>query len=401
MSLGRSFKVLWGANALSNLSDGITFVSMPLLAASLTDDPRWVAGLATLYAVVRLTVVLPIGVYVDRLDRRTLLVLANLLRGAALVCLALTIHFGPATLMVLYGVMAIVAALESVADSSAIALLPSLVKKDHLDGANSRIAATQLAADEFIGPPLGGLLFTAGMVLPAYVMGGLWAAAGAFALALPKRSRPTQLAPPEQRPSVYREALEGAQWLLKNRTVMTLALIGGLSSIGYMLPFSVLVLFADIQLDLNAAGYGILLAFSALGGLAGSFITVPIRIRLGYRWTITSSLILGASTLALLAYTTQVVLAALLLALYIMHAVVWNICSTSIRQRLVPSELLGRVGATSKVLGLLGLALGSALGGLLATTDIALPTLVGSIIFCGCVLLAFFLPRDPESQVSR
>ena len=50
MSLGRAFNVLWGANAASNLADGLAFVSMPLLAASLTDDPRWVAGLATVYA---------------------------------------------------------------------------------------------------------------------------------------------------------------------------------------------------------------------------------------------------------------------------------------------------------------------------------------------------------------
>lgn len=80
MSLGRKFGVLWSASALSNVADGIAFVSMPLLAASMTDDPRLVAGLATLYALVRLLVALPIGVWVDRIDRRTLMVTANLLR---------------------------------------------------------------------------------------------------------------------------------------------------------------------------------------------------------------------------------------------------------------------------------------------------------------------------------
>lgn len=53
MSLGRGLGVLWSANALSNLADGVAFASMPLLAASMTDDPRLVAGLATLYALVR------------------------------------------------------------------------------------------------------------------------------------------------------------------------------------------------------------------------------------------------------------------------------------------------------------------------------------------------------------
>lgn len=96
--LGRGFSALWSANALSNLADGVAFVSMPLLAASMTDDPRVVAGLATLYALVRLLVALPIGVWVDRLDRRTLIVAANLLRGAGLLGLAMTIHFGVSSL---------------------------------------------------------------------------------------------------------------------------------------------------------------------------------------------------------------------------------------------------------------------------------------------------------------
>ena len=161
-----------------------------------------------------------------------------------------------------------------------------------------------------------------------------------------------------------------------------------------MLPFSVLVLFAEEQLGLGGTGYGILLAFSAIGGLVGSFITVSVRARFGYRLTITASLALGAITLMILAFISQPLVAGALLALYIMHAVIWNICSTSIRQRLVPSELLGRVGAASRVLGLVGLALGSAFGGLLALTDIAAPTTAGAVIFGGCTLLALFTLRD-------
>jgi MFS family permease len=158
MPLGRGFAVLWSANALSNVADGIAFVSMPLLAASMTDDPRLVAGLATLYALVRLFVALPIGVWVDRADRRTLMVSANLLRGGALVGLALTVQLGVSSLVVLYATMAVVGTLESVADSSAVAIVPSLVGRDHLDTANGRIAAAQLVADELAGPPLGGFL---------------------------------------------------------------------------------------------------------------------------------------------------------------------------------------------------------------------------------------------------
>lgn len=383
--------MLWSANALSNLSDGLAFVTMPLLAASLTNDPRLVAGLAAVYALVRLLVVLPVGVYVDRLDRRTLIVSANLLRGAALLGLAVTVQLGAASLVALYAVMAVVGTLESFADNAAVAMLPSLVRGAQLDKANARVTSAQLVADEFVGPPLGGLLFATAVAAPVFAMGGLWAVAGIIALALPRalnRSTPLIGAPVTRRASIYREAREGVVWLSHHRIVGSLALIGGLASIGYMLPFSVLVLFAENRLGLDGAGYGALLAFSALGGLLGTVVAPRARARFGYRWTITTSLAIGAISLVGLSLAREPIFAALMLALYIFHAVVWNICATSVRQRLIPSDMLGRVGAASRVLGLIGLAVGSALGGLLALADIAMPTLIGGLVFAGCALIA-------------
>ncbi|MBM7411290.1 MFS family permease [Clavibacter michiganensis] len=398
------FAGLWGANALSNLADGLVFVTMPLVAAGLTDDPRGVAGLATTYALVRLLVALPVGVYVDRLDRRTLIVVANALRGVAVLGLAVSIQSGVASLAVLYAVMAVVGVLESAADGAAVAVLPSIVPAGRLDRANARITGTQLVADEFVGPPLGGILFALAAAVPVYATGGLWVAAGAVALALPRRTRDVPLASAATGapPSLFREAAEGVRWLARHRVVGSLALLGGLASVGYMLPFSVLVLFAGERLGLDAAGYGVLLAASALGGLAGSAIAAPLGARLGSRWTITAALTLGAASLAGLAVTRDPIVAGILLALYILHAVVWSICATTLRQRLVPADLLGRVGAAGRVVSLLGLAAGSALGGVLATAGIELPTVAGAVVFAGCAVLAVValrgsVDRDPAA----
>ena len=397
MSLGRPFAALWSANALSNLSDGLAFVTMPLLAASLTDDPRLIAGLATLYALVRLLVVLPVGVYVDRFDRRSLIVTANMLRGLAVLGLAFSVQFGAGSLIALYAVMAVVGTLESFADHAAVAMLPSLVRRAQLDKANARVASAQLIADEFVGPPLGGLLFAVAVSAPVFAMGGLWAAAGVVALALPcalNRRSPADGPVSARRSSIYREAREGIVWLSRHRVVGSLALIGGLASVGYMLPFSVLVLFAEERLGLDGAGYGVLLAFSALGGLLGTVVAPLASARLGYRSAIVGSLAVGAIGLAGLFLASTPIFAGLMLALYIFHAIVWNICATSVRQRLIPGDMLGRVGAASRVLGLIGLAIGSALGGLLAVGDIATPTLVGALVFISCALIAFWaLPR--------
>lgn len=383
--------MLWSANALSNLADGIAFVSMPLLAASVTDDPRLVAGLATLYALVRLLVALPIGVWVDRVDRRTLIFAANVLRGCALLGLALAIQFGFSSLMVLYAVMAVVATLESAADNAASAILPSLVDRERLDSANGRVAAAQLVADEFAGPPLGGLLFALAAAAPVFAMGGLWAVAGLVALALPTRrqSRPGGGEDArDARRSVAVEVREGIAWLAGHRVVGSLAVIGALASVGYMLPFSILVLFAEERLGLDSTGYGLLLAASALGGLLGSFLAARLRTWLGYRWTIAASLALGALTLGGLCLTANPIVAGVLLALYILHATVWNICAQSLRQRLIPDELLGRVGAGTRVLGLLGLAIGATMGGLLGAIDLAMPVAAGAAVFVACCVAA-------------
>jgi len=394
----RPFRVLWAANATSNLADGIAFVSIPLLATSLTDDPRWVAGLATLYALVRLLVALPIGVWVDRLDRRRILIVANVLRGVAVLGLGVCVHLDVGGLVLLYAAFAVIGTLESAADNAALSLVPSIVATRDLDRANGRLSAAQLVADEFAGPPLGGLLFTVAAAVPVFAMGGLWAAAGLVALALPARRVVASGRPDAPRQSVPREAAAGASWLLRHRVVGGLALIGALASVGYMLPFSILVVFAHEQLGLDGTGYGVILAVSALGGLVGSFATPRTRRRIGYRWTIVLSLFIGAASLLALALTRDAVVAAVLLAVYVLHAVVWGICATSLRQRLVPEELRGRVNAASRVAGLLGLALGSLLGGVLAVGHIALPVAVGGAVFVACAVIAIALLRSVDDE---
>ena len=75
---------------------------------------------------------------------------------------------------------------------------------------------------------------------------------------------------------------------------------------------------------------------------------------------------------------------------YILHAVLFSICVISLRQRLVPDELRGRVNAVSKLFGLAGLTIGAGLGGVFATASgLATPFLAGALVFALCVLIAW------------
>lgn len=161
-----------------------------------------------------------------------------------------------------------------------------------------------------------------------------------------------------------------------------------------MMPFSILVLYAQQVLGLDASGYGVLLAVSALGGLLGSVLAAPARARVGYGWTIGASLALGGMTMVGLWLTTRAWLAAALLAGYVLHAVVWGICVASLRQRLVPEALRGRVNASSKLLGLLGLTAGAWLGGAVASAvDLSAPFLAAGIVFTACTVIVWRLFR--------
>lgn len=154
-----------------------------------------------------------------------------------------------------------------------------------------------------------------------------------------------------------------------------------------MVPFSILVLFALDRLQLTPSGYGFLLAFSALGGLAGTGIAAGVRRRIGYRATMAASMGLGSVTLVGLAFTTNAYLAGVLLAFYILHATVYSIAATSLRQRLVPRDLRGRVYAGARVLALTGLALGGVVGGALAeTVSLTAPLLAGGLAFGAAAL---------------
>lgn len=380
------------------MADGIAFVAIPLVATTLTSSPTLIAGLSLAYSVVRMALVVPVGVLVDRLDRRLLMWSANLGRGLLLLALSLAFASGLGSLPLLYVAFALVGVFEIAADNAALSVLPDLVDNESLDRANGRIATAQLVADEFVGPPLGGLLFAVAVAAPLAATGALYAAAGLLFLALPRRCGPVAdpaIAP--MRPSMWREAAEGAAWIRDQRLLRGLAATGGLASVAYMMTFSILVLFAQDVLDLSPAGYGVILAFSALGGLLGAFVAPGLRTVLGYRWAIPGSLALGMATMLGLYFTTNEYVAALLLAGYIFHATVWNICSLSLRQRLVPEHMRGRQNSLFKLSGLIGLVMGAAVAGPLAdAAGLAAPFGVAGLMFgAGAVYTAIVLRAEP------
>ncbi|MBF9069810.1 MFS transporter [Streptacidiphilus fuscans] len=391
-------KLLLGS-AISNLGDGVSFVAIPLLAVALTRNPALLAGLSFAYSLPRLLMSTFSGVLADRSERRRMLVAVSVLRGLLLVALATAVALHAASIWMLYGVFVLLGLLETLADTSAFVLLPSVVEADGLTRANSQLSAAQTVLDEIMGPPLGGLLIGIGAALAVATDAASFLVAAVFFWMIRGVFRPTreELAETASPSTMRSELKEGLAYLFGHRTLLPLALSNFLANLAYMMPFSLLALYATKKIGLTPAEYGIALSVSALGSLLGTVVASPLQRRLGTVWALRSMVLLGVAAFAVLAVTSSPVVMTVALAVYFVNSTVWTICYNTWRQQLIPDHLRGRVGAATRSFGLLGLVIGSALAA------VAGPTLGLRAPFwlaAGALGIAVLLPLSEAPQAS-
>ena len=177
MQLGRSFWGLWKSSGLSNLADGVLKIALPLVAIRYTQSPTAIAGLAFALTLPWLLFALPSGALVDRLDRRKAMLGANLARCMVLAVLAFAVVLNSGSMWLLYLAAFCIGVAETIYDTSAQSILPTIVGREQLSRANGRLFAVELTANQFIGPPLGGVLVATSAALALLVPGALWIAA--------------------------------------------------------------------------------------------------------------------------------------------------------------------------------------------------------------------------------
>jgi MFS family permease len=357
---------LWTASAVSNIGDGVTMAAGPLLVASVTGDPALIAGAAFAQQLPWLLFALISGAYVDRLDRRLLVVAVNLLRAVALAALAVTVATGTVTVAVIYLVLFLLGTGETLADTAMGALLPSVVAPERLPSANARLYATFTIGNQLVAKPLGAWLFVVSAAAP-FGLDALTCAAAAALIAgirsVPSEPRPSA----EPRGSLRGEIAEGLRWLWRHRLLRTLAVSMGIGNIAFCAAFAVFVLYCRQRLGVTDVGYGMLLTAFAVGGLFGTAIAAKLAGAFGSSAVLRAGLAVEVVTHVTLAVTTTPWVAVGILVLFSIHAMVWGVIVSSIRQRVVPARLRGRVGSGYALLDLGGAALGSLLGGLLAS----------------------------------
>ncbi|WP_306369695.1 MFS transporter [Nocardiopsis sp. CC223A] len=386
------------AGSLSgNLADGIMFTALPLVAAALTNDPLLVSGLIVARFLPWLLFGLVVGVLVDRLDRGVLMVSANLVRAAALVALAALVATGHASIPVLYAVMFTVMTCEVFYDLAGRAMLPRLVPVEGLDRANGRIVGGKTVLEDFAGAPLAGLLFAVAAFLPLAVNAGAYLLGALVLLGLPlavRRTAPEAAEDAPARPSVRAELRAGLSLVFGDRAMRSPIVLNVLANMAFMAQAGVLVLIVQEHFGVPEALYGVFLASSAVGALAGALLTARIAAALGrFRTSVLAFAVMGLACAAF-GLAPGAYLAALAWGVLGAAMSVSNIVMLGCVQTVVPGTHLGRVMSCVQVLGF-GLApVGALLGGLLGRVELFyVPVAAGGLILLALLCTAPGLRR--------
>ncbi|MFI6303766.1 MFS transporter [Amycolatopsis thailandensis] len=379
--LDSRYAKIWAASTTSALGSGLATVAAPLLIASRTEDPLVVSGGFAVAWLPWLLFALPGGVLVDRVDRRKLMITLDWIRVPAVALLAVAITTGNVSVALLYAVLFVINAGEVVFRTAGGALLPTIVPKALLERANGRLYAGTTLAHGMLSGPLSGLLFGLAASIPFFVNAGTYAVS-ALLLGLiggAYRSRPD--GEPVQRRSIRSEAAEGFRWLAGQRLLRTMVGLIGLLNLTLVAATSVLVLLAKERLQLGSVGYGLLFTCMAVGGLLGSIAGDRLIAWCTPTWTLRIGLLIEAGTHLVLATSTSATVVGVVLFLFGVHGALWGIVASSLRQRLTPPEMLGRVGSTSLFIIAGGTCFGALLGGVVASEfGLTTPYWVGFVV---------------------
>ena len=377
--LGSPFWRLWTLATAAGLGDGIRRVAFPLLAATLTRDPLLVSAVAAATTLPWLLVGPLAGVAVDRYDRLRLLWMTNLARAVVIAVLAVALASGHASIQLLVLAALLVGAGETFVDDAAQALVPRVVARHQLEVANSRLYGAQVVTEQFVGQGITGVLFAAAVVAPFVADAAMLVLASAVAVALARgAARSNGPAAEGRRPSagtggpraaagVYASIAEGARWLLTQPLLRSLWVM--LAALGFASGafWGVIALYAFEVLRLGPGAVGLVLAVGAAGSLTGSAAAPAIARRLGAVGAMYLGLTMVIAAAVGLALTRSGVIAAALMVVNGFGVLVWNVVGVSLRQRLIPDVLLGRVSAAFSTVAVGGASLGALGAGLVAT----------------------------------
>jgi len=358
--LNSDFWKFWTGQTISNLGSSFTTFALPLLVYKLTGSALNL-GLTTAAAFLPyLLFGLVIGAWVDRLNRKRLMITVDIGRALVIGSIPLMATLGLLSVWWIYAVAFVHQTLTIFFDSSEFAAIPSLVNQDDLVTANGRIQASYSGAS-VLGPFIAGLLLVAVALPQLMLFDAASFIVSACSLALIRIGFNTATAP--ERKSIRRDVVDGLRYVLGHPVLRNISAMMALVNFVGATTGAQLVLFAKQQLQASNAEVGWLYSASSLGVVLLALTAGPLRKRWSFSAVALGALMLDGLLTIAFAFLHWYWLALPLWGFIGGLGILFNINTTSLRQAIVPNHMLGRVISIASVLAWSAIPLGAALGG--------------------------------------
>jgi MFS family permease len=326
------------------------------------------------------------GVITDRFNRKRIIVSMNIFNGLLTLVVGAFVYLERDSLpsldeltsikdlqtnYTLYFVILITAFLfglaEVLRDNTAQTMMPAVVEDKHLEKANGRMWSAESLTNSFIGPPLGSLIISVAIFLPFFIDAATFFIAAAIIASM----KPTVKSfKPENKsgPINFRaEIKEGFSWLWRHELLRPMAIILGLVNGIAAISGAMFILFAQEVLETSVFIFAILGTAAAVGGIFGGLLGPRVSEKIGRARSLALALFTMPLMALLIGLSSQWYLVWIFVALETFTAVLWNVVTVSLRQSLIPSNLLGRVNSVYRFFAWGTIPIGTLLGGTLVS----------------------------------
>jgi MFS family permease len=398
--MGPAFNRLWASSIVSNLSDGILIAAAPLLAISLTDSTVLISAIGAMVMLPWLLFAIPIGVLVDRVDRRFIMAGANATRSAVVGVLALLISIDQVSIYWLLAASFVVGVCEVAADTTAQSLIPQILEEKNFEKGNSRLQISETVIQGFVGAPLSGFIYAIAIALPFFINSLGLAVASLLALSIPiKYLQDVRTDNVEKEKTKFVADMKfGIKYLFNEKVLRRLVVTTALIGVCYSMGTATMVLFIIKELELPKQLFGVILTIQGIGAITGAFMAPRLSKKFGRSRVMTFGITSSSVVLLLQGFCPNIYIFVALATFGGFAVSQWNILLMATYQTVIPNELYGRIHGTRRTLVWGMMPIGSLMGGVLAHYSLRLPMYVGGVIATTLAFLSIgFLLNIAES----
>jgi len=388
--LPQAARLVVAAAWASNLGDGIRLVALPLLAASVTDS-------ATLIAAVAAAAMLPgaifgaaVGVTIDRLDRRRIALVADVLRVAVVAVILVGVIADATTIGAVIAAAGALGVGETFRDLAGAALVADAVEDRDLEAANGNLIVAEVAGNTMLGPLAGSALWGVSRSIPLALDAVALTVSAAITHRLGALSQRV-LAAPEPGRTMKRDLVDAWHRTWRDTTLRRILLTSTAVQTTLLGITSVEVIWALDRLDVGAIGLGAINATLATGAILAGLATKYLTALAAPRALLTGSLAVLAGASA--TYSATTLLPAIFVALFLAGAALatGDVALRAARVRAAGADNVGSVTGVIRSAMWAGGSAGALMGGLIAehrgiSTTFGAAAIVGTLVAVATVI---------------